>query len=321
MQLRPLGRSPLAVAPLAFGANVFGWTVDERGAFALLDAFVDAGFNLVDTADVYPAWVPGNRGGESETLIGRWLRHSGKRDRVVLATKVGKWSEQPGLSPTNIRQAVEGSLRRLQTDRIDLYQAHADDADTPLHETLAAFGQLIDQGKVRVIGASNYSAGRLAEALQVSRDAGLPRYESIQPEYNLVSRSGYENDLEPLARREQLGVICYYALASGFLSGKYRSQADLSKSAARSGAVQRHLDPHGLQVLDALDQVAAAHQATPAQVALAWLMARPGLTAPIASATSVEQLHELIGAARLQLADAEIAQLNRASAGPGQQRA
>ncbi|HEV2540851.1 MAG TPA: aldo/keto reductase [Frateuria sp.] len=314
MQLRPLGRSPLSIAPLAFGGNVFGWSVDEPRAFELLDAFVDAGFNLVDTADVYPAWVPGNRGGESETIIGRWLKASGKRDKVVIATKVAKWAEQPGLSPVNIQQAVEGSLRRLQIDCIDLYQAHEDDASVPLAETLGAFGRLIEQGKVRAIGASNYTADRFAEALRVSAEHGLPRYESLQPEYNLLRRAGYERELEPLVRREQVGVISYYALASGFLSGKYRSEADLAKSSARGGAARRFLNPQGLRVLAALDGVAAAHHATPAQVALAWLIARPGLTAPIASATRVEQLHELLGAVRLSLAPDEIAQLDMASA-------
>jgi aryl-alcohol dehydrogenase-like predicted oxidoreductase len=313
MQTRRLGHSPLQVAPLALGGNVFGWSVDERRSFELLDAFVDAGFNLVDTADVYSAWVPGNRGGESETLIGKWLKQGGKRDRVLIATKVAKWAEHPGLSPLNIRQAVEGSLRRLQTDRIDLYQAHRDDASVPLEDTLGAFARLIEEGKVRVIGASNYGADRLAEALAVSRRHGLPRYESLQPEYNLVARAGYEDALEPLARREELGVICYYGLASGFLTGKYRSEADLAKSAARGGAVKKYLDPHGLGVLAALDEVAAAHRATPAQVALAWLMARPGITAPIAGATRVEQLHELLGAARLELAADEVARLDQAS--------
>ncbi|MDO1528934.1 aldo/keto reductase [Fulvimonas sp. R45] len=313
MQTRRLGHSPLQVAPLALGGNVFGWSVDERRSFELLDAFVDAGFNLVDTADVYSAWVPGNRGGESETLIGKWLKQGGKRDRVLIATKVAKWAEHPGLSPLNIRQAVEGSLRRLQTDRIDLYQAHQDDASVPLEDTLGAFARLIEEGKVRAIGASNYGADRLAEALAVSRRHGLPRYESLQPEYNLVARAGYEDALEPLARREELGVICYYGLASGFLTGKYRSEADLAKSAARGGAVKKYLDPHGLGVLAALDEVAAAHRATPAQVALAWLMARPGITAPIAGATRVEQLHELLGAARLELAADEVARLDQAS--------
>lgn len=314
MHLRPLGRSPLFVAPLAFGGNVFGWSADEKRSFELLDAFVDAGFNLVDTADAYSAWVPGNRGGESETLIGKWLQRSGKRDKVVIATKVAKWAEHPGLSPLNIRQAVEGSLQRLQTDHIDLYQAHEDDATVPLHETLGAFAQLIEEGKVRAIGASNYGADRFEEALKVSKEHGLPRYESLQPEYNLVSRAGYERELEPLARREDIGVIPYYALASGFLTGKYRSAADLAKSAARGGAVKKYLDSKGLGVLAALDDVAAAHQATPAQVALAWLMARPGITAPIASATSVEQLRELCAAADLVLAADEIARLDTASA-------
>jgi aryl-alcohol dehydrogenase-like predicted oxidoreductase len=314
MHMRPLGNSPLSIAPLAFGGNVFGWSIDEKRSFELLDAFVEAGGNLIDTADVYSAWLPGNRGGESETIIGKWLRRSGKRAQVVLASKVGKWVEQPGLSPTNIRQALDGSLKRLQVECIDLYQAHEDDASVPLAETLGEFGRLIEAGKIRVIGASNYSAARLADALAVSKQHGLPRYESVQPEYNLVSRQGYEKELEPLIRRENLGVISYYALASGFLSGKYRDAADLTRSSTRGGAVKKYLNPQGLQVLAALDSVAAAHQVTPVQVALAWLIARPGLTAPIASATSVAQLHELLGATSLQLSHNEIAQLDLASA-------
>ncbi|MFA6229193.1 MAG: aldo/keto reductase [Rhodanobacter sp.] len=314
MQSRPLGNSPLSIAPLAFGGNVFGWSVDEKRSFELLDAFVEAGGNLIDTADVYSAWVPGNRGGESETIIGKWLQKSGKRQQVLLATKVAKWVEQPGLSPANIRQAVDGSLRRLQVDCIDLYQAHEDDASVPLAETLGEFGRLIEEGKIRAIGASNYSAARLADALAVSRQHGLPRYECVQPEYNLVSRPGYEKELEPLVLREKLGVISYYALASGFLSGKYRNLDDLAKSRARSGSVKKYLNRQGRQVLAALDSVAAAHQASPAQVALAWLMARPGITAPIASATSVEQLHELLAATELSLTHNEIAQLDLASA-------
>jgi aryl-alcohol dehydrogenase-like predicted oxidoreductase len=310
---RPLGKSSLSVAPLAFGGNVFGWSVDEKRSFELLDAFVDAGGNLIDTADVYSAWVPGNRGGESETIIGKWLKRSGKREQVLIATKVAKWTEQPGLSPVNVQQAVDRSLQRLQSDYIDLYQAHEDDASVPLEETLGALARLIEAGKVRVIGASNYAADRFADALAVSKQHGLPRYESLQPEYNLVSRSGYEKELEPLIRAEHVGVISYYALASGFLSGKYRSTADLAKSTARGGAVKKFLNPHGLLVLAALDAVAAAHQATPAQVALAWLIARPGLTAPIVSATSVEQFHELFGATRLELTHDEIAQLDLAS--------
>ncbi|OOG53605.1 aldo/keto reductase [Rhodanobacter sp. C03] len=315
MHKRSLGKSSLSIAPLAFGGNVFGWSADEKRSFELLDAFVDAGGNLIDTADVYSAWVPGNRGGESETIIGRWLKQSGKRDQVVIATKVAKWVEHPGLSPANIQQAVNGSLQRLQTDHIDLYQAHEDDASVPLAETLGAFARLIEAGKVRAIGASNYGAARFADALAISKQHGLPRYESLQPEYNLVSRAGYEKELEPLIRAENIGVISYYALASGFLSGKYRSEADLARSSARGGSVKKYLNPRGLQVLAALDAIAATHHATPAQVALAWLIARPGLTAPIASATSVEQLHELLGATRLLLAPDEIAQLDRVSAG------
>lgn len=313
MQQRSLGKSALSIAPLAFGGNVFGWSADEKRSFELLDAFVDAGFNLVDTADVYSAWVPGNQGGDSETIIGRWFKQSGKRDRVVIATKVAKWDKQPGLSPMNITRAVDGSLKRLQTDHIDLYQAHEDDATVPLEETLDAFGRLIEAGKVRVIGASNYSADRLAEALQVSRENNLPRYETLQPNYNLIDRAGYEKDLEPLIRSENIGVINYYSLASGFLSGKYRSENDLAKSSARGGAVKKYLNPRGMQILAALDDVASSHSAKPAQVALAWLMARPGITAPIASATSIEQFQELVGAAKLTLSDTDIAQLNSAS--------
>ena len=314
MQQRQLGRSSLFVAPLAFGGNVFGWSADEKRSFELLDAFVDAGLNLIDTADVYSAWVPGNRGGESETIIGKWLKRSGKRDRVAIATKVAKWTEHRGLSPMNINEAVEGSLQRLQTDYIDLYQAHEDDATVPLHETLSAFSRLIEQGKVRVIGASNYGADRFAEALNVSKEHNLARYESLQPEYNLVSRNGYEKELEPLVLKEGIGVINYYALASGFLSGKYRTEADLTKSSARSGSVQKYLNAQGLKVLATLDEIAAAHKATTAQIALAWLMARPGITAPIASATSVDQLQELIGAVNLTLSSNEIAALDSASA-------
>ncbi|HEX7817227.1 aldo/keto reductase [Dyella sp.] len=314
MQQRQLGRSSLSVAPLAFGGNVFGWSIDQARSFELLDAFVDAGFNLIDTADMYSSWVPGNHGGESETIIGEWLKRSGKRDKVVIATKVAKWDRHPGLSAINIRQAVEGSLKRLNVEQIDLYQAHADDASVPLLETLGEFSRLIEEGKVRAIGASNYSADRFAEALKVSKANNLPRYESLQPDYSLVSRQGYESGLEPIARAEQIGVIGYYSLASGFLSGKYRSEADLAKSSARSGSVKKYLNAHGFGVLKALDDVAAAHKATPAQVALAWLMARPGVTAPIASATTVTQLQELLGAAQLQLSANEIAQLDAASA-------
>lgn len=314
MHPRPLGRSGIAVAPLAFGANVFGWSVTADRADALLDAFVAHGLNLIDTADAYPAWVPGNEGGESETMIGRWLRRRGGRHRVVIATKVGKWARHRGLAPETIRAAADASLQRLGTDHIDLYQAHADDASVPLEETLGAFSRLIEQGKVRAIGASNYTAPRLAEALAISARHGLPRYETLQPEYNLYDRAGYEADLEPLARENGLGVIGYYALASGFLTGKYRSEADLDRSPARGARAGRYLDARGLRILAALDAVGARHGATPAQVALAWLIARRGISAPIASATSVAQLDELAGALRLGLSDADRAELDAASA-------
>ncbi|WP_254459947.1 aldo/keto reductase [Xanthomonas sacchari] len=314
LHTRELGRSGLHAAPLAFGGNVFGWSADAKTSFALLDAFVEAGCNLIDTADIYSAWVPGNHGGESETLIGQWLKRSGKRDKVLIATKVGKWAERPGLSADNIAAAAEDSLQRLQTDVIDLYQAHEDDDAVPLEASLAAFGRLIEQGKVRAIGASNYSAARLSEALKVSAQYGLPRYETLQPEYNLYDRAGYEAELEPLVREQGLGVLCYYALASGFLSGKYRRTEDAGKSQARGASVvARYLNARGLRILAALDDIAGKHAATPTQVALAWLMARPGIVAPIASATSLEQLQDLLAAARLQLSTEDIAQLNTAS--------
>ena len=310
---RRLGRSALETAPIAFGGNVFGWTVDEPVSFALLDAFVDAGFNLIDTADGYSAWVPGNQGGESETIIGKWLARSGKRDKVLIATKVAKLARRPGLGAANIAMAVEDSLRRLQVDTIDLYQSHQDDPATPIEETLGAYAKLVEQGKVRAIGASNFSAARLGESLAIAKKYDLPRYESLQPEYNLVSRAGYEAELEPLIRKEDVGVISYYGLASGFLTGKYRSEADLSKS-PRGQGVRKYLDARGLRILAALDEVAQRHGATPAQVALAWLIARPGVTAPIASATSARQLQEILAAVRIQLAVEDIAQLDQASA-------
>ena len=314
MQYRPLGNSGLMAAPLAFGGNVFGWTASEATSFALLDAFADAGFNLVDTADVYSRWVPGHSGGESETIIGKWLKQSGKRNRIVLATKVGKamGPGQVGLSGACIRSAVEASLRRLQTDCIDLYQSHDDDSGTPLEETLAAYAGLIRAGKVRAIGASSYSAARLQEALATSGRLGLPRYECLQPMYNLCDRAPYEAELEPLCRREGLGVINFWGLARGFLTGKYRSEADLSKS-PRGAGITDYLNPRGFRILAALDAVAEENHATPAQVALAWQMARPGLTAPIASATSVRQFEELTGAAALTLSLDAMRRLNDAS--------
>ncbi len=315
MESRPLGRSGLLVAPLAFGGNVFGWTVDERTSFALLDAFVDAGFNLIDTADVYSRWVPGHAGGESETIIGRWLQASGKRSRIVLATKAGMemGPGQSGLSRRYLRSAVEASLRRLQTDHIDLYQSHDDDPATPMDETLGAYAELIREGKVRAIGASNFSAARLALALATSKRLGLPRYETLQPLYNLYDRAAYEAELEPLCRAEGLGVIPYYGLAKGFLTGKYRSAADIGQS-PRGAGVKGYLNARGMRILAALDAEAAESRSTPAQVALAWQMARPGLTAPIASATSLAQWQEIKGAASLELSAAAIARLDAASA-------
>ena len=316
MQLRPLGRSGLDVSPLAFGGNVFGWTVDEAMSFRLLDAWLDAGFNFVDTADVYSRWAPGHTGGESETIIGKWLRQSGKRNRVVLATKVGKpmGEGKEGLSPAYIREAVDASLKRLKTDHIDLYQSHDDDAVTPLEDTMGAFAELIKAGKVRAIGASNFTAPRLAEALDVSERLGLPRYESLQPLYNLYDRAVFEEALEPLCLARGVGVINFYALAAGFLTGKYRSEADIGKSARGATTTKKYLNPRGLRILDALDGVAKAHDATPGQVAIAWQIARPGVTAPIASATSIQQLDELVKAAQLKLDAASIATLDQASA-------
>jgi aryl-alcohol dehydrogenase-like predicted oxidoreductase len=313
MSKRTLGKSGIAIEPLALGGNVFGWSADEPASFAVLDAFVDEGLNFIDTADTYSAWVPGNQGGESETIIGRWLKRSGKRDQVVIATKVAKWSQRKGLSAKNIAAAADDSLHRLGIDCIDVYFAHEDDPSVPLEETLGAFARLVEAGKVRAIGASNYGAARLAAALDVSARLGLPRYEVLQPEYNLVSRKGYEAELEPLARRENLGVVTYYSLASGFLSGKYRDKGDLGKSTARAGAVAKYLNPQGLRIVDALDEIASAHRATPAQVALAWLMARPGITAPIASATNATQVHDIAAATRLTLSAGEIARLDQLS--------
>ena len=315
MQFRPLGRSGLQVSPLAFGGNVFGWTVDEPTSFRLLDAWLDAGFNFVDTADVYSSWVPGHVGGESETIIGKWLRQSGKRNRVVLATKVGKpmGDGKQGLSAAYIREAVDASLRRLKCDHIDLYQSHDDDAATPFEETLGAFAELIRAGKVRAIGASNHGAARLAEALDVAARTGLPRYESLQPRYNLYDRAPFEADLEALCVERGLGVINFYALAMGFLTGKYRSAADAAKSTRGQRAVDTYLNARGRRILAALDDVAAQHRATPAQVALAWQIARPSITSPIASATSVAQLADLSKAAQLQLTALDVAALDTAS--------
>ena len=315
---RPLGRSGIDVrGPLALGGNVFGWTADEPTSFRLLDAFVDAGLNLIDTADVYTRWVPGHVGGESETVVGRWLKRSGKRDKVVLATKVGMdmGGDDKGLSAAYIKRAVDRSLQRLGVDHIDLYQSHKDDPAVPVAETLGAFGELVAAGKVRAIGASNFTAARLAEALAASSEHGLPRYESLQPEYNLMDRAGYEAELEPLCRREGVGVITYFSLGAGFLTGKYRSKGD-AEGKARGGRVGKYFDdPRAARVLAALDAVAAERGSTPARVALAWVIARPGVTAPIASATTLGQMADLIAATRLTLTADDVTRLNAASAG------
>ena len=314
IRLRQLGRSGLEVSPICLGGNVFGWTVDESMSFRLLDAWVDAGMNFVDTADVYSRWAPGHAGGESETILGKWFRQSGKRNRLVLATKVGKpmGDNDKGLSKAYIRRAVEASLRRLKTEVIDLYQSHDDDIETPLEETLTAYAELIKEGKVRAIGASNYTGPRLALALETSRRLGVPRYESLQPLYNLLEREPYESELEPVCREHGVGVINFYALASGFLTGKYRSAADLGKSVRGSGA-GKYLNERGLAVLGALDAVSATVGATPAQVALAWQIARPGITAPIASATNPAQLAGLVDAAALTLDTPSIELIDRVS--------
>ena len=314
MEKRELGKSGIKVAPFCFGGNVFGWTADEKTSFTLLDAFVDAGFDFVDTADVYSRWAPGNTGGDSEKIIGNWFKQGGKRDKIILATKVGKpmSDDKKGLSKAYITKAVEDSLKRLQTDYIDLYQSHDDDANTPLAETMETFDSLIKQCKVRAIGASNFGADRFKEALQVSKDNGFARYETLQPEYNLYNREDYEHKYESLCHENNIGVITYYSLASGFLTGKYRSEADLDKS-KRGGGIKKYLDGRGYKILGALDKVAEAYNTTQASAALAWVMARPGITAPIASATSVQQLNDLAKATQLNLSGEAIELLTTAS--------
>ncbi|MBV9519826.1 MAG: aldo/keto reductase [Hyphomicrobiales bacterium] len=315
MTMRRLGQTEIMVSPLCFGGNVFGWTADEPTSFALLDAFLAEGFNFIDTADCYSIWVPGHKGGESETIIGRWMKARGNRKKVVIATKVG-WdmgAGKKGLTKAYIREGVEASLRRLQTDYIDLYQSHVDDASTPQEETLSCYAELIKAGKVRAIGASNFGAPRLAEALDLAEKHGLPRYETLQPLYNLYDREIFERELEPLCLARGIGVINYYSLAAGFLTGKYRTQADLKDRARGQRIGSTYLNDRGLAILVALDAVAAELRATPAQVALAWLMARPSITAPIASATSVTQFRELAKATRLKLNPAAIQRLDQAS--------
>jgi aryl-alcohol dehydrogenase-like predicted oxidoreductase len=314
METRRLGQSSLEVPPITLGCNVFGWTADETTSFALLDAGLDAGFNFLDTADVYSRWHPGNSGGDSEIIIGKWLHARGNRDKVILATKLaGEMGPgKKGLSRAYMQTAVEDSLRRLKTDYIDLYQSHRDDPDTPIEETLSAYADLIKQGKVREIGASNFSAARLAEALKISTEEGLPRYQSLQPLYSLVERTEFEGPLEDLCLAEEIGVIGFYSLASGFLTGKYRSNADTA-GRARGSRVEKYLNDYGLGVIKALDEVAARYEAKPGQIALAWLIARPSVTAPIASATNLEQLAELAEAAEIELDAESVQKLDDAS--------
>ncbi len=318
MQRRTLGRSGLSIAPIVFGGNVFGWGADEKTSFTLLDAFVDAGFNAIDTADVYSHWVAGNKGGESETIIGRWLKARGRRDDVLIFPKAGgDMGSGASLKADYIMRAAEDSLRRLQTGHIDLYQTHFDDTSTPVEETLQAYAKLVSQGKVRVLGASNVSPERLRESLAASKSLGISRYETLQPHYNLYERAGYERDYEGLCEQEQLGVIPYYALARGFLSGKYRSEQDSSKSKSRGDGMAKFLNPRGLRILDALDAVAARHDATPAQIALAWLLARPSIAAPIVSATNLTQLADLLKCPDIALSAADVTALNAASVETG----
>ncbi|RWR10107.1 aldo/keto reductase [Paenirhodobacter populi] len=317
MEKRALGKTGLNIAPVVFGGNVFGWTIDEKTSFAVLDAFVDQGFDAIDTADVYSAWAPGNKGGESETIIGNWLKaRPGMRDKVTIFTKVGSDLGQPGqkgLSEKWILQAVEGSLSRLGIETIDLYFSHWPDPETPYAETLGAYDKLLRAGKIRAVGASNLDAEQLAEALKVAKDADLPAYQVLQPQYNLYDRASYDGALRDLCLKEGLGVVTYYSLASGFLSGKYRSRDDLGKS-KRGGGIAKYLTPRGEAILAALDQVAGAHSVKQAEVALAWLIAREGVTAPIASATSVAQVESFARAASLKLTAEDIAALDRASA-------
>jgi aryl-alcohol dehydrogenase-like predicted oxidoreductase len=315
MEKRKLGSAGPEVPVVCLGGNVYGWTLPEAETFRQLDGALDAGLNFVDTADVYSRWVPGHKGGESETIIGKWFAKTGKRKEVILATKVGMemGEGKKGLKAAYIRQAVEDSLKRLQTDYIDVYLAHRDDKETPLEETLGAFDELVKQGKVRYIGASNYSGARLAEALETSRTHGSASYILLEPHYNLVERPEYETDLSPVVEKYHLGVIPYFSLAAGFLTGKYRSQQDAEK-AARGAMVQKYLNAWGFTVVAALNEVANAHGSTPARVALAWLIAQPGITAPIASATNQKQLTDLVEATKLKLDAESIRKLNEVSA-------
>ncbi|SIO38635.1 aldo/keto reductase [Chitinophaga niabensis] len=315
MEKRTLGGTGIQIAPLVFGGNVFGWTADEPTSFRLLDAFTDAGFNGIDTSDNYTAWIPGNTGGDSERVIGKWLKQTGKRDKVVIATKVGgKFSEEKkGLKKAYILQSIEDSLTRLQTDHIDLYQTHYDDPETPIEETLEAYAEIVRSGKVRAIGTSNMTVERLAESLSISKQKGFPAYQSLQPEYNLMEREKYETQYAPFVKEHNIGVIPYFALASGFLTGKYRNEKDLEGS-SRTKYVARYLNEKGFKVLKALDEVAAEYNSKPGTIAIAWVMAQPGITAPIASASSMAQFDDLIAAASVKLDAKALDLLNTVSA-------
>lgn len=315
MEKRTLGNTNIQLAPLVFGGNVFGWTADETTSFQLLDAFTDAGLNGIDTSDNYTAWIPGNTGGDSERVIGKWLKKSGKRDKVVIATKVGgKFSEEKkGLKKAYILQSIEDSLTRLQTDHIDLYQTHYDDPETPIEETLEAYAEIVKSGKVLAIGTSNMTVERLAESITISQQKGFPAYRSLQPEYNLMEREKYETQYAPFVKEHNIGVIPYFALASGFLTGKYRSEKDLEGS-SRTKYVGRYINERGFKILKALDEVAAQYNSKPGIVAIAWLIAQPGITAPIASATSLTQFNDLVAAVALNLDAAALKLLDTASA-------
>ena len=319
MDLRVLGRTGLSISPVVFGGNVFGWTADEKTSFELLDKFFDAGFDTIDTADCYSGWVPGNVGGESEKIIGKWLKQSGRsRDKSVVITKVGSTPQgsamENGLAGTRVIEAVESSLKRLQTDYIDLYLSHWPDPQTPHEETLAAFAKLKEQGKIHAIGCSNFDARQLKASLEAAEKAGLPRYDVLEPEYNLYDRSGFDGPLAELCNAQDIGVITYFSLASGFLTGKYKSKAEAEANKNRGGMVAKYFDDRGIRILAAIDEVAAETHSQPASVALAWISQRPGVTAPIASATSVRQLETLVAAGNLKLSTNQMALLNDASA-------
>lgn len=316
LEMRTLGKTGITVSPICFGGNVFGWTADEAQSFRLLDRFVDAGFNFIDTADIYSSWVPGHQGGESESIIGKWLKQAGNRQKVVIATKVGKpmGEGKSGLKSGYIQQAVDASLQRLQTDYIDLYYTHEDDLSTPLEETLQALSGLVKAGKVRSLGASNYTGARLTQAMDAAKKLGVSGFEVLQPGYNLYDREEYERDLLPVVQAHGLAVAPFYALAAGFLTGKYRSQADADKSVRGARVVESYLNPRGLLILQKLDEVADRYVASPGQVAIAWLLSQPGIVAPIASATTGEQLDELLFAARLKLDKDALHELTMVSA-------